>query len=377
MTSDKDDYLGIEEDFHAKDRKTSRKERKRASEQDRSKYKKTDQDQLKKRETFSAPKEEEGLLRGRILGIHPEGIIVDSNHSLYRCQLKGSLKKEKNRLKNLVAVGDFVRFEAKEYQTGVIVSVEERYSVLSRADNLLRRKEQLIAVNIDQAIITVSVVFPPLKPFLIDRYIIAAKKGNMDPIIVVNKMDLLHSSDPEVVSAVEDEAALLEACKEAYEQLHIPFLPVSTVTGEGIEELKMKMQGKASVFSGQSGVGKSSLINAVIGTDLRTGEIVGKTLKGSHTTTTTHMIPIEGGGFCIDTPGIKSFGLWDLSEDEIKLYFPEIAAKGKECKFPNCSHQIEPDCAVQTAVENDEISALRFASFCALMDTLKEEHRHR
>ncbi len=358
-----DEYWSFEEEYHAKDRKSSRKERKRAVLEDRSKYKKTDQDQRKKREIEPL---QEGLLRGRVLSILPEEILVDVSHKLYRCQLKGSLKKEKNQLKNLIAIGDFVRFSE---DTGIISSIEERYSVLSRADNLLRRKEQLIAVNIDQVIITASVVSPPLKPFLIDRYIIAAQKGNMQPIIVVNKVDLL--------SVSEEEKELFLETKKTYEELKIPFLGVSIKTREGIDRLKDLMEGKASVFSGQSGVGKSSLINAILGTQLAVGSIVEKTFKGSHTTTRAHLIPLEKEGFCIDTPGIKSFGLWDLSKEEIQNYFPEIESYAHQCKYPSCSHQKEPGCAVQIAAKEGAISSLRYASYCALIEAMQQEHRHR
>ena len=366
MNSEYDDHLKYEEEFHTDDKKLSKKQRKRATDTDRSKYKKSDQDQLKK--NSPADVIEEGPC-GRVLAIHPEGIQVEYEGKLYRCGLKGALKKEKNKAKNLVAVGDFVRFELREQEEGIIVSVEPRKSILSRADNLHRRKEQLIAVNIDQVIITASIHFPPLKPFLIDRYIIAAQKGNMAPIIVINKIDSLQEGT--------EEEAILKECKAAYKDLSIPFLEVSTLTGQGIEELKKLMQNKASVFSGQSGVGKSSLINAVTGLDIKTGGIVYKTLKGSHTTTTTQLIRLVDGGFCIDTPGIKSFGVWDLEESEIQHYFSEIAKASLHCKFPDCSHQTESGCAVQEAVESGKISPVRFASYCALMETAQKKHRNR
>ncbi len=366
MKSKYDDHLKYEEEFHKDDQKISRKDRKRATETDRSKYKKSNQDQLKKNTALNA--EQEGI-QGRVLAIHPEGIQVEYDGKLYRCGLKGALKKEKNKAKNLVAVGDFVRFEIREHEEGIIIAVEPRRSILSRADNLHRRKEQLIAVNIDQVIITASIHFPPLKPFLIDRYIIAAQKGNMAPIIVINKIDSLQEGT--------EEEAILKECKVAYKALSIPFLLVSTVTGQGIDKLKKLMKNKASVFSGQSGVGKSSLINAVTGLDLKTGGMVYKTLKGSHTTTTTQLIKLAEGGFCIDTPGIKSFGVWDLDESEIGHYFSEIAEASLHCKFPDCSHQTESGCAVKEAVEEEKISSVRFASYTALMETAKEKHRNR
>jgi ribosome biogenesis GTPase len=366
----KEGYYRFEEDFHDKDRKLNRRERKIAVAKDRSQFKKSDQDQLKKRAV--APTIPEGLLRGRVLAITPEGMVVDSDHRQYTCTLKGSLKQDKGPLKNLVAVGDFVHFSTE----GVVALVEERTSILSRADNLSRNKQQLIAVNIDQVLITTSVLFPPLKPFLIDRYIIAALKGNMQPLIVINKIDLLDSPPPDTDPVLlEEQRALYHDFLQAYREL--PLFPVSTKTGEGIAELKSALRGKASVFSGQSGVGKSSLINAMLGSQLATGKIVEKTSKGSHTTTTAQLLPLEGDGFCIDTPGIKSFGVWDLTSEEIQTFFPEILEASYSCKFRGCSHLQEPGCAVIEALEEGRISPLRFASFCALINSLKTEHRNR
>jgi ribosome biogenesis GTPase len=365
--------------YYSEDRKFFRKERRIAKTTDRSQYKKSDQDQRKKRlEQEGAPKVDTSLLRGRVLGIFPEGIEVECEGTLYRCGLKGSLKQDKNRLKNLVAVGDFARFEKKGDGEGTIALVEERFSILSRSDHLSRHKEQLIAVNIDQVLITTCVLSPPLKPFLIDRYIIAARKGNMDPVIVINKIDLLQKP-PEGIDPLLllSEQELYREFVQTYTSLEIPTFSISATTGEGIFALKKAMQGKTSVISGQSGVGKSSLINQITGSLLATGEIVHKTGKGSHTTSTTHLIPLEGGGFCIDTPGIKSFGVWNLEKEEIEAYFSEIHEEKIHCKFPDCTHHSEPGCSVKVAVEEKRISPLRFASYCALLASVSEEHRHR
>jgi ribosome biogenesis GTPase len=364
----KEDFYRIEEEFHGNDRKLHRKDRKLAIAKDRSKYKKSDQDQLKKRAP-SKLSSDENLLRGRVLSIRPEGIFVETEGNMHKCMLKGSLKLDKGLLKNLIAIGDFVHFT----EEGIILIIEERHSLLSRADNLSQRKEQLIAVNIDQVLITMSVVFPMLKPPLIDRYIIAAVKGNMQPVLIINKIDLLENGTPEA----EKEKALFEEVVKTYKDLHIPVFAISTKTGEGLDALKRAMQGKSSVFSGQSGVGKSSLINAIFGTTFLTGDMVGKTNKGSHTTTVAELLPIEGGGFCIDTPGIKSFGMWDLDRNELKNYFSEMQEYAPHCRFLDCAHLEEPGCAVKEAVNEGKISLLRFESYCALMASLSEEHRNR
>jgi ribosome biogenesis GTPase len=372
----KEDFWSIEEEFHSKDdKKASRKERKFASAKDRSKYKKTDQDQLKKQTGLK--EEPDHFKRGRVIAIFPEGVLVSCDQEEFLCNLKGSLKQDKNRIKNLVAVGDLVCFEEKGMKEGAIFRVEDRHSVLSRADNLSRNKEQLIAVNIDQVLIVTSVVLPALKPFLVDRYIIAAQKGNMEPIIIINKIDLLTSPPKEILIDIDKERALYNEFLVTYRALHFTVIPVSMETGEGIESIQNEMRGRTSVFSGQSGVGKSSLINLITGSHLATGGVVQSTRKGSHTTTTTHLIPLQGGGFCIDTPGIKSFGIWDLKIEEIAAHFSEIFALSSGCKFPNCAHLNEPECAVKKAVEENKISPLRFGSYCALMASLSKKHRQR
>jgi ribosome biogenesis GTPase len=375
--SREEDFWRLEEEFYSKDKKASRKERKLASSRDRSKYKKSDQDQLKKQSDSTGSESTDPFKRGRVLAILPEGIFVSCDQEEFLCSLKGSLKQDKNRTKNLIAVGDFVRFEEKGLKEGAIFKVEDRHSVLSRADNLSRNKEQLIAVNIDQVLITTSVVMPPLKPFLVDRYIIATQKGNMQPVIIVNKIDFLTNPPMEISMDLTEEKTLYEKFLQTYRALNFKVIPVSVKTMEGMETLKEAMYGKTSVFSGQSGVGKSSLINLLTGSSLAIGSIVQRTYKGSHTTTTTHLIPLEAGGFCIDTPGIKSFGIWDLKIDELAAHFPEILALSSECKFPDCAHLNEPDCAVKKAAEENKISPLRFESYCALMSSLSREHRQR
>ncbi len=363
----------IEEQYWGEARKEGRHEAKQASARDRSKYKKSDQD--KRKEHFDPEAcEKSGLRRGRVISIVSQGNVVYDQNQEWICELRGALKKEKTLQKNLVAVGDYVWFEETSAGEGVIAAVEPRRTILSRADNLSRRKEQLIATNIDQVIITASTVNPPLKPALIDRYIIAARKGGMAPVVVINKVDLLTDMrDPEVLN----ERELYQECLEAYGKVEIPIIPVSTATGEGLDVLKAHMAHKSSVFSGQSGVGKTSLINAMTGSSLRVAETVAKTRKGAHTTTSACLLPLAFGGWCVDTPGIKSFGVWDLHPDEVEHYFDEIHRAGRQCAFSNCTHSHEADCAVKTAVEAGEISFMRFMSYQGLMQSIAQEHTRR
>ncbi len=278
------------------------------------------------------------------------------------------MKKEKNLQKNLIAVGDFVLFDKIGPEVGVIHTIEPRKTILSRADNLSRKKEQILAANIDQVLITTSVTKPALKPSLVDRYIIATEMGGMKPIVVVNKIDLLTER--------EDKELLAEFCK-IYREANVLVLPVSSYSGEGLESLLDIMAGKASVFSGQSGVGKSSLINAVTGSKLLVGSVVEATEKGSHTTTRAQLLPLECGGYVIDTPGVKSFGVWELEENKIRHYFDEIQKFSHECRYPDCSHIHEPGCAVQKALSEGKISPLRFSSYMALMEETKGKHKKR
>lgn len=369
----------VEEEYLGEDRKAGKMERKIAKAKDRSKYKKTDQEKYLKsvEKDKEAKLSKQDWLEGRVLSIIPQGVVVGWEGERIVCSLKGLLKKEKTHAKNLVAVGDIVLFEKTAEGEGIIGHVKPRRTILSRADNLSRRKEQLIAVNIDQVIITVSVVNPPLKCPIIDRYIIATRKGGMEPLIVINKTDLFDDQEPSDPAVLEMEKLFYDEALCAYAAAGIPLISVSTVNGTGIDELKQAMRDKTSVFSGPSGVGKSSLINVITGMDIRVGDIVGKTKKGSHTTTTTQLIPLEFGGWCVDTPGIKSFGVWDLKLDEVEGYFSEIHAFGLQCKFANCSHTHEDQCAVQQALEEEKLSPIRYESYQALKQSVSEEHVRR
>ncbi|MCH9614465.1 MAG: Small ribosomal subunit biogenesis GTPase RsgA [Chlamydiia bacterium] len=338
-----DDYLNLEEDFLTSDRKESRKMRRLASKLDRSKYKKTD-------EKAYPPPPQGDFDRGRVLSITSDGIEVKVEDTVRLCSLKGALKKDRSHQKNLVIIGDFVLMDDT-----TIVYVEKRSSHLSRAENLSRKKVQLIAANIDQVFIVASIDDPTLKPSLIDRYIIAARSGNMEPIIVINKLDLLEKS------------AFYKDFKKAYSKLGIQFIEVSAKTKKNLAKLKKAMKHKTSVFSGQSGVGKTSILNEILGMDMKIGEVAPKTRKGSHTTTASKLIPLKDGAFCIDTPGIKSFGLWQIDKDNLASYFPDIDALSPGCKFSPCKHFFEPDCAVKDAVDDGKLSQVRYESYLALL----------
>ena len=250
-----------EESFHNRDRKQFRKERRIAQKLDRSKFKKTDQaPQIK-----TVPKEH--LAKGRVIAISGEGAWVDLNNQTILCSLKGLMKKETMQVKNILAVGDFVYIS----EEGAIEEIGERASILARTD-ISGNKQQLIAVNVDQVIITVSVVAPPLKPSLVDRYLIAAEKGNIHPILAITKVDLLGDDACEEKKRYQDFLA-------AYEPLGFPILSLSIPLQTGLDALRSLLQNKTSVFSGQSGGGKSSLLNACFAMEQKVGDLAIKTSK--------------------------------------------------------------------------------------------------
>jgi ribosome biogenesis GTPase / thiamine phosphate phosphatase len=369
---DFDEFL-FEEEFHEKVKKELKKQKKLLKKKDQSKYKKTDIE----KDQPSAPSSKKELSQGRIISISGEGTLVVSENNTYLCSVRGALKNKFSKDKNIIAIGDLVNFAIENKNTGAIIDVLDRFSTLIRVDPV-RKKKQTLAANIDQVLITTSVVQPFLKPALVDRYIIATLQGNMKPIILINKIDLLEGSSPDFSKEeIENEKKLYQDFLKAYHKIGIPIIPFSCITGEGIDHLRKIMKDKASVFSGQSGTGKSSIINKILGTDLKTGAVVKKTYKGAHTTTSANLIPLEEGGFCIDTPGIKSFGLWELKKEEVKNYYPEFLPYSENCKYINCMHLNEPDCKVKQAVENNEISALRFDSYRSLIIESEEDNKNR
>jgi len=368
--SKSDHHLDYEQHYFSQKNKESKKDKKLAQNKDRSKYKKTDRDK-KVIPTLSALIQE--LPLGRVISVTSEGMLVASEEKNYICSLRGSFKQEKTKHKNLVTVGDMVRFEILDEKIGVIEAIEPRKSVLCRAENHSRHKQQLLAANIDQVFITTSPFLPSFKPTLIDRYVIMAQKGNMTPIVVINKWDLLshpeEGASPEMIEAAKE---FIELFIEGYKTLGVTVLCVSAEQGDGLEDLAKLMEGKTSVFSGQSGVGKTSLINKLSGLDLRTSDVRAQTQKGRHTTTSASLLPLAHGGYCVDTPGIKSFGLWEITLEELKDYFPDIQLFAKKCRFPDCKHIHEPDCAVIRAVEKGKLSPLRYESYLLLHEDLKE-----
>ena len=261
--------------------------------------------------------------------------------------------------KSALAVGDRVAV-SEEAGAWRIDEVLPRRSILARPDPINRHRQRLIAANIDTVIHVVSVKAPPLRPRLIDRFLIAIQRGGAQAVICVNKIDLL---DPAEL------AAQLEQL-DAYRALDIPVVPCSTKSGEGLDELRALVTGRTSALVGHSGVGKSSILNAI---DSRL-ELATKDLHrrgtGRHTTTASTLYDFGDGTYLIDTPGIREFGLWNLDRDSLRDYFPEFETPAESCRFTDCSHVHEPDCEVKDAVERDEIARARYETYVRLYDDL-------
>lgn len=338
-----------EEDFFP-DRKQAKKERKLLQKKDRSKFK-TSVLSKKKEEKIWDP----SLHQGKVCTIFSDRAMVYSDGQPYFCSLKGLLKKERSKKKNLVIIGDLVLFEKFDTE-GVIYHVLPRTTLLSRKAKQAHQ-EQLIAANVDQVLITCTLSSPPLDIGYLDRSIIACYKGKMQPVIVINKIDLARPPP--------------QFC-ETYKKLKIPLICTSTKTKEGLKDLEHQLLQKTSVFVGLSGVGKSSLLNAMFHLELPSNEVAKKTSRGKHTTTCSCLIPVANGGFCIDTPGIQNFGIWELEKKDLLHFFQEIAKNSKHCRYANCTHVHEPGCLIKQLVQEEKIPAFRLDSYHLLLKEISK-----
>ena len=278
--------------------------------------------------------------------------------TIYRCTVRGVLKSLATDLQHVVVAGDHVAIEVggagHDEEQAVIVRVDARRNQISRTS---RKRQQVLVSNIDFVCIVASAAEPQLKPNLIDRYLISAEKANIDPIIVINKADLVDVADLQPVIGV-------------WAQMGYPVLLTSTETGLGVERLKRMVSGRDSVVTGQSGVGKSSLLNVIEpGLQLRVGTVSDENQKGRHTTTAAKLIPLENGGHLIDTPGIRQFQLWDVIPEEVAGYFRDLRPFINGCRFPDCTHTHEDDCAVKWAVADGKLDVRRYESYVQIKDS--------
>jgi ribosome biogenesis GTPase len=299
----------------------------------------------------------EGALQGTVMRpLGPRWMVATPN-AIWDCAVSGIV--DVPHTSSLVAVGDtvWVLPDASQDGTASIIKVEERTTVLSRKAAGRGKREQVLVSNAEQLCIVVAAAQPDYKKRLIDRYLIAADKGDLAPMIVVNKIDLIPD---------EYQEDFVDDLRVYSDELGIPVMFTSTTTGEGIAELEQELLAHVSLLAGPSGVGKSSIINLISNIPQAVGEISRKYDKGRHTTTAAIVIPLRNGGTAIDTPGIREFALWELGLDELPYYFEEFVPFAENCKFNSCSHTHEPGCAVKAAVEQGELDEERYESYLLL-----------
>ncbi len=290
---------------------------------------------------------------GRVLSAAGLNCIVsDSAGHRYECTVRRMVRTMSRVERGAVIAGDTVQFKAVDRQHGVIERVDPRRTTLARGT---KGKEQVIAANIDQALIVASAADPPLKTNLVDRLLISAHKGGVKPILCINKSDLI-------------DAVRLQPVLGLYARLGYDVILTSAATSTGIEELQRLLRGRETVTAGQSGVGKSSLLNAVQpNLRLETDAVSDWTRKGRHTTRTAVLHELDFGGWVVDTPGMRQMQLWDVRPEEVEGYFVEFRPFVPRCRYADCSHTHESGCAVKRAVDRDLISPVRYASFLKIV----------
>lgn len=293
-------------------------------------------------------------------------VRTDDGHDI-ESKIKGNFRLKGIRTTNPVAVGDRVQIEVNTEGTAFIKEIEDRKNYIIRRASNLSKQSHIIAANIDQAMLIVTVNYPITTTIFIDRFLATAEAYSVPVKLVFNKIDRYDSGEQE----------LLEGLIRLYSTIGYPCSKLCARTEEGLDKLKEDLKGKITLLSGHSGVGKSTIINKLIpGINLRTGDISEYHNKGMHTTTFSEMISLPNGGYLIDTPGIKGFGTIEMEGVEIAHYFPEIFKFSADCKFNNCSHRHEPGCAVLRAVEEHYISESRYKSYLSILED-KQESKYR
>ena len=298
---------------------------------------------------------------GRVLRVHGlDSIIRTDDGRTLRCKVRRLLKMMASDERNAVSAGDRVQVRPAPNDEGFIERVERRHGILTRAS---RGREHVLVANVDQVVIVVALKEPELKPHLIDRYLASAEQGGIQPIVCLNKADLV-------------DRANFQPLVGCYSQLGVPALLTSATTGLGLDTLRRLLAGRQTVFSGQSGVGKSSLLNAIqpgLGLQVRSVSEVNQ--KGRHTTTTAQLLELHFGGWVVDTPGIRQFELWDILPEEVEGFFVEFRPYVPLCGYPDCTHTHEDRCAVKDAVARRQISERRYLSYLGMFQGRLEDPR--
>lgn len=296
--------------------------------------------------------DEEGCLKGRVLSVHGlSSKVAAEDGQLYHCATRRLLKSLSTDQRHVVAAGDRVLIRPADNLEGFIERVEPRRGVLCRTS---RQRQHVLVTNVDQVLIVTSAAEPALKPNLIDRFLVTAEKAGITPIICINKIDLIECAD-------------LMPLVGVYSRMGYRVILLSATDGAGLDQLKQCVRGKESVVTGQSGVGKTSLLNAIDpGLGLRVGEVSSENQKGRHTTTSAQLIPMSCGGYVVDTPGIRQFQLWDVIPEEVAGFYRDIRSYVSLCRYPDCTHTHEVDCAVKHAVADGRVDLRRYESYCYL-----------
>ena len=293
-------------------------------------------------------------------------VKTDSGLSV-ECKIKGNFRLKGIRSTNPVAVGDRVQISGTESGNSFIIEIEDRKNYIIRRASNLSKQSHIIAANLDLCLLVVTVNYPETSTTFIDRFLASAEAYRVPVSIVFNKVDRY----------TEDELRYLEGLINLYDTIGYTCYKVSALTGEGIDEIRNLLKDRITLFSGHSGVGKSTLINAILPEQhQKTSEISAAHNKGMHTTTFSEMFSVEGNGYIIDTPGIKGFGTFDMKDEEVGHYFKEIFKFSAECKYGDCTHRHEPGCAVRQAVADHYISESRYASYLNILED-KEEGKYR
>ena len=306
-----------------------------------------------------------------------KGLVIKNTGSWYsvktdtgkvvECKIKGNFRLKGIRSTNPVAVGDHVEIALNQEGTAFITHIDERRNYIIRKSQNLSKQSHIIAANVDQAFLIVTVNYPQTSTTFIDRFLASAEAYSVPVVLVFNKRDILS----------DDERHYQQSMVHLYETIGYECRELSAATGEGVEGLHKLLKGKITLLSGNSGVGKSTLINQILPeANLRTAEISDAHNTGMHTTTFSEMLELPEGGYIIDTPGIKGFGTFDMEPEELTSYFREIFHFSKDCKFSNCTHTHEPGCAVLKALEEHYIAQSRYQSYLGMLED-KDENKYR
>ena len=276
------------------------------------------------------------------------------------CKMRGVLRLKGLRCTNPVAVGDRVQVEDKGGDAPVVGDIEPRRNYIIRRSSNLSKEFQIIAANLDQAVLVATLTNPETSTTFIDRFLATAEAYQVPAVLAFNKIDLLDT---------DEWRSRLDGLRTLYESIGYPVITMSAATGEGADALRAQLAGKMSLLSGNSGVGKSSIINLLVpDAHVRVGDVSHTHHKGMHTTTFSELLDLPGGGAIIDTPGVKAFGTIDFERAEVAHYFPEIFRISDNCRFNNCTHTHEPGCAVLEAVEQGKIAPSRFTSYLSILE---------